>query len=106
MKRVVRAWTLAEIGLYRTVLEQNGIDCMIKNEQLAGALGDVPFLECSPELWVLNDADLAQAERLVEELKQPVVGSAWRCPHCGEDNEAEFAVCWKCSRPDRDQAGA
>jgi hypothetical protein len=103
MKRVTKSWTLAEIGYFREVLESNGIPCLIKNEQLTGALGEVPFLECLPELWVLRDSDLHAANRLIAELEKPVVGgSRWRCRYCNEDNEAEFGVCWNCGRPDGD----
>lgn len=97
MKRVVTSESLAEIGHYRNVLEQAGISCMIKNEQLSGALGEVPFLECLPELWVLNDGDLGRAKRLLDDLKQDTSpGQAWRCPECDETNEAQFGVCWNC----------
>jgi len=106
VKRVTRSWTLAEIGLYRSVLEQNGIACLVKNEQLAGALGEVPFLECSPELWVLDDRDLPKAERLIEELTEPTTGSAWRCRHCGKDNDPEFGACWSCGQPDSNESDA
>ena len=97
MKRIATAESLAEIGHLRNVLEQNGIGCTIKNEQLSGALGEVPFLECLPELWVLNDRDLKRAETMLGELRKEATGGhPWRCPGCGEDNEAQFAVCWKC----------
>jgi hypothetical protein len=101
MKRVATAESLAEIGHYRNVLEQQGIACLIKNEQLSGALGEVPFLECLPELWVLDDADEARAEKLLAELRQEVRGQRpWRCPACKETNEGQFAVCWNCGRRD------
>ena len=99
MKRIASSESLAEIGHYRNILEQNGVRCLIKNEQLSGALGEVPFLECLPELWVLNDRDLDRAEGLLADLRHEVVsGSAWRCPRCNEDNEAQFAVCWNCGK--------
>jgi len=101
MKRIATAESLAEIGHYRNVLEQNGIDCVIRNEQLSGALGEVPFLECLPELWVLRDTDLQQAERLLTELQtESVGGKNWKCPKCREDNEAQFAICWNCGKAD------
>ena len=97
MKRVVSSESLAEIGHYRNVLEQNGVRCLIKNEQLSGALGEVPFLECLPELWVLNDRDLDRAESLLTDLKRESAGGQdWRCRHCNQENEAQFAVCWSC----------
>jgi len=102
MQRVATSETLAEIGHYRNVLEQNGIRCFIKNEQLSGALGEVPFLECLPELWVLSDRDAGRAEALLKSLREDTGGraAAWRCPGCGEDNEAQFAACWNCGAQD------
>ena len=97
MKRVATAESLAEIGHFRNMLEQNGIRCTIKNEQLSGALGEVPFLECLPELWVVRDADQARAEKLIADLRsEPVSGQDWRCSECNEINEAQFAACWNC----------
>lgn len=99
MKRVATAESLAEIGHLKNVLEQNGIRCTIRNEQLSGALGEVPFLECLPELWVLFDSDLHPAERLIAELRRESIGGQnWRCPHCHEENEAQFAACWNCGQ--------
>ena len=97
MKRIASADSLAEIGHFRNVLEQNGIRCLIKNEQLSGALGEVPVFEALPELWVINDGDRFKAEQLLKSLQsEPVSGSDWRCPKCGEANEAQFAACWNC----------
>lgn len=100
MKRVLQSEFLAEISHFRNVLEQQGIRCVIRNEQLSSALGEVPFLECLPELWVLIDNDLERAERLLGELRRESTGGRnWRCPNCNEDNEAQFAVCWNCGKP-------
>lgn len=96
MKRVFSSEWLAEVGHFKNVLEHHGIACVIKNEQLSGALGEIPFLECLPELWVLDDADLARAKRLIEQQREPIAGPAWRCPGCGEQNEGQFAACWRC----------
>ena len=102
MKRIATAESLAEIGHYRNVLEQAGIACLIRNEQLSGALGEVPFLECLPELWVVNDTEAGCAESMIAELRsESTGGSPWRCPHCREENEAQFAVCWNCGTADK-----
>ena len=102
MKRILTSELLAEIEHFRNVLEQNDIRCIVKNEQLSGALGEVPFLECLPELWVVNDADQGTAERLLKELRNDRSATAsaeWRCPKCHETNEGQFAVCWNCGAP-------
>lgn len=97
MKRILSSESLAEISHYKNVLEQNGVRCLIKNEQLSGALGEVPFLECLPELWVLKETDLDRAETLLTELrKESTGGEAWTCSSCNQENEAQFGACWNC----------
>ena len=71
MKRLMRSATVGEIGLVRGLLEQAGIECLTKNEQLAGALGEIPFLECEPELWVLHDEDLPRAQQILANHNAP-----------------------------------
>ena len=106
MKRVAIAESLAEIGHYRDVLEQEGIVCIVRNQHLSGALGEVPFLETWPELCVMHDRDEPRAKRLIAALKAPAEAAApWRCRHCGADNDGEFAACWSCERPDADAEG-
>jgi hypothetical protein len=97
MKRVFRSESLAEVGHLRNVLEQAGIACMIRNDKLSGGLGEIPFLECLPELWVIEDGKAEAAKALITEHSQPAdSGEAWRCSHCGEPNESQFALCWQC----------
>ncbi len=101
MTRVFTGNTLAEVGYLRQVLEQSGIPCFIKNEQLGGALGEVPFLECMPELWVLDDAMVDWARELIDEqMSRTGNASSWRCRSCGETNEGQYAVCWSCGVSD------
>lgn len=100
MKRVYSSESLPEIGHLKNILEQAGIACLVKNEQLSGGLGEIPFLECLPELWVLHDADLPRARRLIEQLKESVTAPAWQCRVCGNRNEGQFAACWSCGAAD------
>lgn len=100
MKRVFSSESLAEVGHFRNLLEQAGIPCLIKNEQLSGALGEIPFLECLPELWVLRDEEAQRARRLIDQQREPVVAPEWHCRRCGEQNEGQFAACWRCGAAD------
>ncbi len=100
MKRVFQSESLAEVGHLRNLLEHAGIACVIRNEQLSGALGEIPFLECLPELWVLHDDELPRARRLIEQQREPVAAPDWRCAECAELNEGQFAACWCCGSPD------
>jgi hypothetical protein len=103
MKRVFRGSLLHDTAHLQNLLEQAGIDSFIKNRALGGALGDLPFLDCSPELWVMHDEQADRAAAVLREALRPEdrEGAApWRCRHCGEDNEAQFAACWSCGRGD------
>lgn len=102
MKRVYSSESLAEAGHVRTVLEHSGIAAFLKNEQLSGAMGEVPFLECMPEVWVYDDGDAARADRIIRELNSAPAAAAepWQCKACGETNEGQFAACWKCGAGD------
>lgn len=55
MKQVLALSESAELELLKNVLEEGGIHCVLKNEELAQALPITPF---NIELWVLNDDDL------------------------------------------------
>ena len=104
MKRVFSTPALAEAGHLKNLLEQEGIGCFIKHEQLSGGLGDLPFLECQPELWVYVDEQAPRAEALIKDALRdaPTEGGApWRCRTCGESNDPQFAACWRCGATDR-----
>lgn len=97
MKKIHVSRNPAEIGLMKGWLESEGIACVTRNDQIALASGSVPFLDCLPELWVLNDEDWQDAQDLIACLNTaPTKEEPWRCPRCGEENEGQFAACWKC----------
>lgn len=101
MKRLAVNESLAEIGHLKNLLEQSGIACMIKNEQLSGALGEIPFLDCLPELWILDDKGVAQALRILNDYRSADANAGpWQCTQCQEINEGQFAVCWQCGHED------
>jgi hypothetical protein len=101
MKRLTTHDSLAYVGLLKNVLEQSGIACVIRNDLLSGGVGEIPFLECLPELWVLEDKDLARAATLLKNFEEPSGRTAqWCCAACGERNEGQFAVCWQCGAAD------
>lgn len=88
------------VGFLKDILEDHSIPCLIKNEHLVGAAGELPPLECWPELWVTQDEDLDAAMRLVEVALKEVSAALhpWMCRGCGELIEAQFSACWKCGK--------
>jgi len=80
-------------------LRAAGIDCEVRNTTLSGALGEIPFLECAPQIWISNDLDEPRAHELIALLRQPLAGDPWTCSACGETLEPQFSQCWSCGVP-------
>ena len=99
MKKVYSAENSMTVGLIRGMLEQEGIQCLVKNQNLAGAMGEIPPLECWPEIWITRDHDIGRALTIVETALAPSSDNIvpWECL-CGETIEGQFTACWKCNR--------
>ena len=78
MKRVFRAASLLQVAHARNVLIAAGIDSELRNQYLAGALGDLPMLETWPQLWV-EDALEASALRALQQAAAAPAGASWTC---------------------------
>jgi hypothetical protein len=98
VKLIARAEHPLQAAIWADTLRAAGIRCEVRNTTLAGALGEIPFLECAPQLWVMDDADEARARDVLQQLREPVTGLPWRCSSCGEESEPQFGTCWKCGQ--------
>ena len=107
MKRVYTAESIVQVTHIHNLLSAEGIRSELRNDRLAGGIGEIPFLETWPELWV-EELDYERARELVEqELHGPGLEEpAWTCPDCGEDIEGQFTECWKCGRERARTTGA
>ena len=99
MKLLLRCDHAIAAAHYAGALRAAGIDCEVRNTVLSGALGEIPFLECAPQIWIHNPLDEARARELIERLRTPVAGEPWTCSRCGEVLEPQFAQCWNCGTP-------
>ena len=98
MKKLTASASLVTINHFKNVLESEGIACRIKNEHLGSIVGEMPFIEVWPELWVINDLDYDRAKQLIDAaITDESPQASWNCRKCGEENEGQFAACWKCS---------
>lgn len=98
MKRVYSSDNPLIVGHLKRVLEANHIACIIRNEFLLGGAGELPPIECWPELWVVDDFQQQKARALVESVLAMGKDSPedWRCRCCGEPLEGQFTACWAC----------
>jgi len=63
--KIFESFDTVEVGRIRSLLEAHGIRTFMKNEFLAGALGDLPFQAVAPQLYVVYEEDLSRARELV-----------------------------------------
>ena len=101
MKKLTSADSLVTINHYKNILESEGIACEIRNEHLGAIMGEMPFVEVWPQLWIRNDLDYDRAMQLIDDEKivDESPKTPWRCRKCDTENEGQFAACWQCSEP-------
>lgn len=98
MKRVYQNHDRALVNYVLQVLQSEGIKCLLRNEFLLGAAGELPPTECIPEVWVYDDQDERQATHIINDvLQQAANAPAWVCPRCGEVVDGMLAECWQCA---------
>ena len=100
MKKVTSSDSLVTINHYKNLLIAEGIPAFIKIEYMGSIMGEVPFQEIWPELWVKNDLDYDRALQLIDSAKimDESPSAPWRCDNCGSENEGQFAACWQCGK--------
>ena len=81
--------------LFKAVLEQEGIDVMVKGLE-SSALGEA--LDGADVVELFSPVtDVERAKRIVDEIlaedEAPI--PAWTC-ECGENVDEGFFVCWSC----------
>lgn len=97
MKKLTSSESLITINHYKNILESEDIACRIKNEHLGSIVGEIPFIEVWPELWVIHDIHYDRAKQLIDaSILDESPHHPWKCKKCGEENEGQFAACWNC----------
>jgi hypothetical protein len=97
MKLVHSALNITEINIIKNMLENNGIPCLLKNEELNAMARGMP--EFFIELWVKQDGDSEKALKLITQFNQKdgtEKTGFWICGNCKEKIEGQFDSCWNC----------
>ena len=69
MIKIFEDFDITLVGYYQSVLESNNIETFMKNQFGTGGLGELPFVEVVPQLWILNEAEVPRAIALLKELQ-------------------------------------
>ena len=95
MKRLVQAPNAAIATLWADLLGQAGIAVSVQRYYTGSIAGEIPPDQAQPELWLMDDAQEAQARSLLHQLQNPPIHH-WSCPGCGEFIDGPFDSCWNC----------
>lgn len=93
MKRVFTSMDPLLAEQVRSVLENAGIECHLAHRDLRSLAGAIPFPECSPEVWAVEESQAAAAERLIGELTAP------RLPGDRVGDATCVGRCWAVGSP-------
>jgi hypothetical protein len=97
MKKIYENLEFTRVGYFESILNEAGIETLVKNAGSAGLMGEVPMFQVYPELWVVDDADYDEALAILEPYYRAMKESPkeWKC-ECGETLDGSFGECWKC----------
>ena len=97
---VFSPWERAQAGMLKELLAKEGIECILKNDQLSAGMGEIPFTECYPELWLIDEEVYPRAKLFLDDWLKNELADAepWLCTGCGEVLAAQFDACWSCDR--------
>jgi hypothetical protein len=98
MKKLYTAQNPLTISHLKNILESGGIRCVVKNLYLSSAVGELPPIECWPELWVIDETRYPEAQEVLNRTLAPVrsVSKRWTCRKCSREVEGHFSECWNC----------
>ena len=83
-------------GYVKSLLDCSNIENIIKNQNLSGAIGELPPIECWPEVWILDEEDYGKTMQIINALTNEQSNlDSWVCS-CGETIDGQFKSCWSC----------
>lgn len=97
MIKVFEDFNFSRVGQMQSLLESHGIRTFLKNEFGSSVVGELPFVEVVPQLFVLEEKDASKARELLSaESLNHHQAADWTCSDCGSRVEGNFSQCWKC----------
>ena len=96
MKILYVANDIIEAQLLNLVLRTEGLSSFVKNASLQSGIGELPFVETWPEVWINDLCEWDTALGILVDFEQAVGKKDWVCSNCNEINPGSFQICWSC----------
>jgi len=102
--KVYSSPNLAMVTHLKNILATHEIASHVRGEFRGAAVGEIPPIECWPELWILEESQAEEAKKIIKKALESSSENTetWKCSNCKEEIESQFTACWKCgsNRPD------
>ena len=99
MIEIYRNHDFSQVGLYQVMLEDAGIETVLRNRNSVTMTTSVPIPSMYPKICVYTSEDAARARELLAvyaESASAELAADWECALCGEGNAGNFTECWSC----------
>lgn len=98
MIEIFRHHDFSKVGLYQGILEDVGIETVLRNRNSVTMTTSVPIPSMYPNICVHTEEDALKAKEILEAYagSSPEGQADWECAVCGESNEGNFTECWSC----------
>ena len=98
MIKVFESFNFSQVGQAQSLLEAQGIETFVRNEFASSVMGEIPFIEVCPQLFILDAQEETRARELLKSFETIPLASDWLCPHCGQEVDGPFGQCWQCGQ--------
>ncbi|CAA6679414.1 MULTISPECIES: DUF2007 domain-containing protein [unclassified Lentimonas] len=97
MKKVYSHHDSSTVGLIDGILNGAGIPTLLKN-WTGSNITEIPIPILYPSIYVLDDANAPEAQRIIEEYLNHDVTEhpEWECPVCKSVVDGYLSECWSC----------
>ena len=99
MKLVYTAENLIDAKIVSDILESQSIESTLLNTNLSGAVGEIPFTQVFPEVWITDDEKYNDAKNIISDYGEESSKEEYVCSYCNEDVPSNFSSCWNCGLP-------
>lgn len=99
MIEIYRDHDFSKVGLYQGILEDAGIETLLRNRNSVTMTTSVPIPSMYPNICVHTPEDATRARELLAvyaESASSEVAADWECALCSEGNAGNFTECWSC----------
>jgi hypothetical protein len=97
--KIYSAGNIQDAYLLQGLLNESGIETRILNEYAQGGVGEIPFTQAYPEIWLVNKSDSERAKEIIKQFDARQGHDDVFCARCHEPNPDTFETCWHCGNP-------